>query len=308
MNGPRHSDEVDGPAEAWIRAHVEPVAAIETVHERPWAMVSRVPLVHGVAWFKECAPVQGFEAQLTASLFSRWPDRVTSVLAHDDERRWLLLADAGRPLRELGNPPEMWMSALPRYAELQRGEVAHVEEHLKAGVPDLRVSASAALYEDLLRHELPLGTEEIARLHAFAPRFEELSRALEACGVPPSVQHDDLHMNNVYERDGTLRIIDWGDSSIAHPFASLVVTFRFLEEMNGLRPGDRWFGRLRDAYLEPWGPGQRDTFDLAMRIGPFSRAFAVVRVRDQLPPTALPGFDEDFSVVLRRALAGTNTP
>jgi hypothetical protein len=100
---------VDRAAESWIRAHVEPVGVIETTHERPWATVLRVPLADGVAWFKACAPVQAFEPRLTAELFARWPDRVTEVLGHDEERGWLLLADAGTPIREFGNPPAAWL-------------------------------------------------------------------------------------------------------------------------------------------------------------------------------------------------------
>src|ERR1700716_3910214 len=62
-------------AEDWIRAHVEPVGAVETAHERPGATVLRVPLANRVVWFKACAPVQAFEPRLTAELGTRWPDR-----------------------------------------------------------------------------------------------------------------------------------------------------------------------------------------------------------------------------------------
>jgi len=74
------------------------------VLERQWATVLRVPLADGVAWFKACAPVQAFEPRLTAELHGRWSDRVADVLAFDADRGWLLLADAGTPLQELGNP------------------------------------------------------------------------------------------------------------------------------------------------------------------------------------------------------------
>jgi hypothetical protein len=117
-------------AEDWIRLHAEPVGPIEKVHQRPWATVLRVPLGDGVAWFKACALVQAFEPRLTAELFARWPDRVPQVLGCDEDRGWLLLADAGKPVAMFGNPPEAWLIALPLYAELQRGEVAHVREHL----------------------------------------------------------------------------------------------------------------------------------------------------------------------------------
>jgi len=147
------------------------------------------------------------------------------------------------PIGEFGNPPETWLVVLPLYAELQRGEVAHTHDHLEHGVPDLRVATLPARYDDLLQRELPLGREEIDRLRAFAPHFAELCDELVAHGVSGTVQHDDLHMSNVYARDEQLRVLDWGDSSISHPFASLVVTFRFLEEVTKLPPGDPWFSR-----------------------------------------------------------------
>src|SRR5919108_4993461 len=113
---------MDPAAEAWIRAHVEVAGKIETTHSRAWAIVSRVPIAGGVAWFKACAPVQAFEPRLTAQLFARWPDRVPWVLGYDEDRAWLLLADAGTPIGEFRNPAEVWLTVLPRYAELQRGE------------------------------------------------------------------------------------------------------------------------------------------------------------------------------------------
>jgi len=292
-------------AEDWIRAHVEPVGAIETAHERPWATVLRVPLADKVAWFKACAPVQAFEPRLSAELFTRWPDRVAEVLGHDEEQAWLLFADAGTPLRESGNPPEPWLVALPLYAELQRGEAAHMQDHLAHGVPDLRVATLPARYERFLQRDLPLERDEIRRLQTFAPRFAELCAQLSAHDVPETVQHDDLHMANVYAQGERLRLLDWGDASIAHPFASLVVTFRFLEEINKLPPTDPWFARLRDAYLEPWGRGLAGAFALAIRVGTFAHAFAWARQRDHLPEEARAEFDRWYPIVLRRAVAHT---
>jgi hypothetical protein len=291
--------------EAWIRGHAEPVGAIRTVHEQPWATVLRVPLADGVAWFKACAPVQAFEPHLTAELFARWPDRVAEVLGYDEECAWLLLADAGRPVGDFGNPPEAWLAALPRYAELQHGEATHTPEHLAHGVPDLRLATLPARYEELLRLELPLERDGICRLRDFAPRLGELCDELAAYGVPETIQHDDLHHANLYLGGRRLRVLDWGDASIAHPFASLVVTFRFLEERTRLAPGDPWFARLGDAYLEPWGRDLRDAFALAVRVGSFARAIAYIRQRAALRPEERPLFDTDFSTVLGRAVAQT---
>jgi hypothetical protein len=286
--------------------YAEPTGTIELVHERPWATVMRVPLHDGVAWFKACAPVQAFEPRLTAELFGRWPDRVAEVFGYDAERAWLLLADAGRPVGAFGNPPETWLAALPLYAELQRGEAVHARAHLDHGVPDLRLATLPARYEELLQLDLPLEREETSELRHFASRVAELCDELAAHGVPETIQHDDLHHANLYADGSRLRVLDWGDASISHPFASLVVTFRFLEERSGLMPGDSWFARLRDAYLEPWGPGDlRDAFALAVRVGTLARAIAYVRQRAALAPDERLGFDSDFAVVLRRAVAET---
>jgi|tagenome__1003787_1003787.scaffolds.fasta_scaffold20983942_7 hypothetical protein len=289
-------------AEQWIRSNVEPAGPIELTHARPWSQVLRVPVAGGVVWFKACGAVQAFEPHMTAELAARWPGLVTDVLAHDEERAWLLAADAGMPLGAYGNPPEPWLELLPRYAELQRGEAAHADDHLAHGVPDLRVQTFTERYDDLLGRALPLDPDEIEALRTFAPRFAGLSGELAATGIPASVQHDDLHQGNVYDQDGELRVLDWGDASVSHPFGSLVVTFRFLEEATGLEPDDPWFARLKAAYLEPWGRGLEQALDLALRVTAFAHAFAWARQRDYLPEDEGPGFDRWFAVILRRAL------
>jgi Phosphotransferase enzyme family len=290
-------------AEEWIRKHVEPIGAIETTHDRPWATVMRVPVAGGVTWFKACAPVQAFEPRLTADLYGRWPDRVTEVLAVDEGRRWMLLGDAGIAVGERGNPPEAWLEALPLYAELQKGETAYALDHIGHGVPDLRMAVLPDGYQRLLASELPLAKDDVKRLRDYAPRFSALCAALADLGIKESVQHDDLHMGNLYSDGGTLRFVDWGDSSIAHPFFSLVVTFRFLEEVNHLTPDDPWFRRLRDAYLEPWGRGLEENFEIAIRAGWFALAIARIRQRDALPAEARPNFNKEFAIILRRAVA-----
>ncbi len=292
-------------AEEWIRRYVEPVGAIETTHDRPWATVMRVPVAGRVTWFKACAAVQAFEPRLTAELYARWPDRVTEVLAVDEAQRWLLLGDAGIAVGELGNSRQAWLDALPLYAELQKGEMSHALDHIAHGVPDLRMAELPAGYERLLASELPIARDDVDRLRDYAPRFTELCGALAELGIEESVQHDDLHTKNLYSDGTKFRVVDWGDSSIAHPFFSLVETFRSLEEFDHVAPDDAWFARLREAYLEPWGSGFTEAFEIAIRVGWFAHAIAWTRQRDALMPEARPDFDRAFAIILRGAVAQT---
>ena len=288
--------------ERWIHGFVQPTAPIEVTRVRPWATVMRVPVAGEAAWFKACGPVQAFEPRLSVELFARWPDRVGEVLAYDAPRAWLLLADAGVALRELGNRPEAWRDVLPLYAELQRGEASHANDHIAHGVPSVPISTLPERYSNLLDRDLPLEPDERGRLAASLPLLEQLCTELRAAGLPLTVQHDDLNMGSVYERYRRLRVLDWGDTSISHPFFSLVVTFRFLEEHTGLKPHDPWFARLRDAYLEPWGTDLAEQFDLALRVGRFAHVIAWSRQREFLSPGERAPFDERFAHVLRHTL------
>ena len=262
-----------------------------------WATTSRIPTADGSVWLKASAATHLFEAQLVATLGRVRPDLLPRVLACDAARGWLLTADAGTSFEALGNPPELWLQLLPRYAELQR------EASVPASVPDRTLPRWPELYDDLAASELPLERPEVERLRRLAPRFAELCEELAAHGLPAAVQHDDLHHKNGFVDGDCLRIIDWGDASLSHPFVSPVVTFRFLEERNGLDPDDPWFATLRDAYLEPWGTGLVDAFELAQRLGRFAHAFGWISLRRLLPAETRAEYDSPFRIVLLRALA-----
>jgi hypothetical protein len=248
--------------------------------------------------------VQAFEPRLTAALASRWPDRVPEVLGWDAERAWLLLGDAGTPLTAFGDQLDAWFAVLPLYAELQRGEALHVAEHLAGGVPDRRPARLPGLFGELPLVELPLTEADVARLRAFSARFTELCASLDASGIPDSVQHDDLHAANVWARDGQVRILDWGDACVAHPFCTLADTFRLLEHHLALEPGDPVFERLRDAYLEPWGNAASwEVVADAVVVGTFARAIGSLLHREVMPADQRGAYDEWLASLLQRALA-----
>ena len=156
----------------------------------------------------------------------------------------------------------------------------------------------------MLAHALPLSSGELARLRAFTSRFVELCLELAARGIPETIQHDDLHGANIYRRDGRLRILDWGDSCVSHPFRTLYVTFEHLF----LPRGDPWLARLRDAYLEPWGqPAElRETFALAERLGPFGHVFKSLPLLGTIPKPEQPQYLPDLAPTLADCAAAAS--
>ena len=144
------------------------------------------------------------------------PDLLPGVLASTEDG-WLLLADAGERARE---HPIDWRTLLHEYAALQQASAAHVDALLAAGAYDNRPAAVVERAQALTRY---LPAELAAELEARLPRVAERMDRLAASRLPLTVDHGDLHDGNVFAAAGRVRIIDWGDSAVAHPFFTLSV-------------------------------------------------------------------------------------
>jgi Ser/Thr protein kinase RdoA (MazF antagonist) len=104
---------------------------------------------------------------------------------------------------------------------------------------------------------------------------------LAATGGPLSLDHNDLHPWNVLAGPGgdpgRVRFYDWGDSVVAHPFASMLVPLGYLPQRLGLGLDHPRVLRLRDAYLGGFsdlGPRAElaATLRLACHVGKIARA------------------------------------
>ncbi|NYV78254.1 aminoglycoside phosphotransferase family protein, partial [Streptomyces sp. UH6] len=72
---------------------------------------------------------------------------------------------------------------------------------------------------------------------------------------------------------GRHTFFDWGDSSVTHPFCSLLVTSRVFR----YEYGDEALPRLRDAYLDAWTAPGRTARDLRRALGHALRLAALTR-------------------------------
>ena len=207
------------------------------MHQRSWSAFARINTERGWVYFKAPAPAYHYEAPLTAALAGWAPQMSVSLLAHNLEKGWLLSAHAGETLRSRGQTTAQladWEKILPEYAQLQTTLAPRVEEMLAFGMPDRRPERLPALFDAILQDEknLRVGLEpgltaaEFQSLKNLRPKVEEWSAQLSASGIPASLAHEELHENNVlYSEEGYV-YTDWSDSSIAHPFFTMMVTLR----------------------------------------------------------------------------------
>jgi len=258
-------------------------------HLRAWSTVLRLPTSAGSVWLKAPGPGTVTEVALMPVLARRGGDRVLAPYAVDLSRGWLLLPDGGAVLAT--NTPaslEVWNEALRGYAALQLALTPYVDEMLAAGAPDHRPGRLPALLDEVIagarRHART--AEERSTLAAAGKeqaRVAELASLL-AEGTPgPSVQHDDLHRDNVFL--DRARVFDWGDAVVAHPFSSLLIALRDTAEPLGVGLDDPRVVAARDAYLEVWGGPTTENLavlEAARTVGVLSRAASWLRVLDSL--------------------------
>jgi hypothetical protein len=290
-------------ASTWLQATLDHqglqlLGEIEQPHIRPWSTVLRVPTDAGTIYFKAASPVLGHEPALTAAL-ARWrPDCMIQVLATDLERGWFLMADGGVPMRSLIHSAadlDHWQHVLPLYAQVQLELAPRQQELLALGILDRRLAHLPTLYEQLLTdtdallldHPDGLTSAQYQQLQALAPRFAAMCQTLAAYGLPETLHHDDFHDANIFVRDGIHRFSDWAESCLAHPFFTLMVTFRGIAHRQHLAAGGPELTALRDLYLTPWalyGTLQEliAAFTLAQRIAMVCRTLTWYRVVSSL--------------------------
>jgi hypothetical protein len=178
--------------------------------------VLRIPTPRGIVWFKAARPAFAHEARVLEVLQPLAPELLPEVIASTGEG-WLLLADAGERARK---HPIDWRAMLHAYAELQRASAGHVDALLAAGAYDNRPANVVDRAGALMRY---LPADLVTKLHARLPHVGERMERLAGSRLPIAIDHGDLHDGNVFAAEGRVRIIDWGDSAVAHPFFTLSV-------------------------------------------------------------------------------------
>jgi len=259
--------------------------AVEQPRVRPWATVLRAPTEDGDVWMKAAGPATAFEAGLYELLARVAPGDVLAPLAVDVPRGWMLLPDGGPPAGEDALP-----EALGQYGRLQRALAPHADELPALGVPDMRPEVMPERFEqalDAARASAPAGggdTGALADVEVLRDDVARWSERLAASPVPASLDHNDLHTQNVLGT-GPYHFYDWGDAVVAHAFAALLVPSQVLSPAA--------FAGARAAYLEAFAdlaPPERLAEDLvlACRVARVARTLtwerALRSARDQDEP------------------------
>jgi hypothetical protein len=164
-------------------------------------------------WLKQVPGFFAHEAALLGWLARLDCPRRTPVLLAAGGHGRMLLADI---------PGEDWYGAtaaqrlliVDDIAPVQAYACARLDELVALGVPDAR----AAVLAPRLRAVATPAAATVPGLGALLDSLDDRLSAIDACGVPDTLVHGDLHPGNVrVSPTGDRTIIDWGDASVGHP-------------------------------------------------------------------------------------------
>ncbi len=229
----------------------------------------------------------------------------------------MLMPDLGGEALSAANAASSLAEALRTYARMQLSWIDRGDELTALGCPDRTLDTLEAAIDPLLGaselllpdHPDGLSPSELEAVPALAARLREACAALRAHDLPPTLEHGDLHTDNVRERDGAFAVFDWSDGCLSVPFFSLVPFFEFRPSPldGGLRDA------LRDEYLEAWtayGPRERlaEAFELARFVGLFHQAVGYRRITELTEPRARWEFERGVPFFVKRLLERMTAP
>jgi hypothetical protein len=199
----------------------------------------------------------------------------------------------------------VWERLLPLYARLPRLLEPRVDALLEAGVPDEHPERYPTILTTLLDDERiwarvdaedqAATTTARSELRELLPDVGVLAHELASSGLTITLDHGDVHGGNILiDPSGSPWFYDWGDSAVAHPFATLTWTLASIGEKVHLAPGSPGMVRLRDAYIEAWTDQASraelaEIADLAVLLGWIGKGAAWERALYGLEPDAMGG-------------------
>jgi hypothetical protein len=288
------TDEFRDELRDWCERQLGPVTTMEQHKLRGWATVWRVTTADG-SWFaKQNCAGQLFEQPLMALLARLAPDRVVPVRAEGEG--FLLTPDQGPVFHETaGDDLANWVRLARDAALLQRELVPHLDEVIAVGATSLaprethdyvaaRVEQYAGLPEGDPRR---LGDDVAGLLRAHLPVVRRWAEQVAELGLPLTLNHNDLHENNVFDVDDRLLFFDFGDALVTEPLGILLVPLNILGDKLQAPADDPRLWRVADAALEVWSdlvPAARlrAALPAALQLGRLGRVESWVRCQPAL--------------------------
>lgn len=226
----------------------ELLSAVEQINSWCLSSILRATTANGDVYLKAGPDFPLFvnEPAVVTGLSLMFPQNIPTPLSVDVSRRWMLLHDFGPPLGDKSTL-ELRSALLHQFAQLQQTAAEQTAHLLEIGCLDRRLHRLQDQIDGLLADvdlAQSLTDDECRQLRGAAPQLKAMCEQLAAFDIPETLNHGDLHLDNVAYHGGNLLFFDWTDACLAHPFLDMISIFN--EKDAKLQ------AHLRDDYLDLW--------------------------------------------------------
>ncbi|MFI7599593.1 aminoglycoside phosphotransferase family protein [Actinoplanes sp. NPDC049681] len=212
------------------------------VQHRTWNLSAIWRLDGGgepVAWLKQVPAFLAHEAAVLRLVEAVAPGLVPTVLAAGDAGRTLLAHVPGED--RYGADASFCAQVARDFHPVQAHFAIRVPDLVAAGVPDRRLS-----FEPFARVAQPW-LDRVDGLEELMAELPARLAAVDACGLPGTLVHGDLHPGNVRATRTRRVIVDWGDSTVSHPAFDILRLTGGLPEADAARLVAEWAARWRET-------------------------------------------------------------
>ena len=268
----------------------------------PWSYVARFAASEGYIYLKQTPPALALEAKIIHFLREQFHAPVAEVIASHDTLHCFLMHDGGPSLRSLlkkSFDEALLQRAFDQFIVLQIRVANHIDSFTQMSVPDWRMEAFPALYQELLSHQPFLiadgvSKEDLKTLERLHPRVADLSQQLADYAIPSTLVQPDFNDNNTLVNENTqaITIIDLGEIAIAHPFFSLLNGLHQIKKHHA--PAEDVYYRIQERCLNHFlifesKENVLKAFNLACQLFPIYGAIAGYRLKIACDPSKFIG-------------------
>jgi hypothetical protein len=172
------------------------------------------------AWLKQVPPFFRHEAAVLRWLGTAVPGAAPRLAAAGDEGRILLDDAPGADGWDAG--PAEREAIVAVHHRIQVASLGAVGALAAGGVPDRRGPRLGRWVRDRLSAWRPAPGEAVPDVTALLADMDARIAAVQACGLPDTLVHGDLHAGNTRLGGGPPVVIDWGDSTVGSPVADIL--------------------------------------------------------------------------------------
>ncbi len=222
-----------GEAEHWINFQLDQLGMQITgdveQYRAGWnaSTLLRVPTSQGHVYFKASYAKPPGEVAITLALVDRWPEHTIQPLATNKAKNWMLTADFRHGAKNTV-AAEKYPDSARVLSRIQVESSEQIDEWARLGCPRFGLEYLQGSIGNLRQHKallqsgkVGLSDKELDGFTASLATDTEILQRLSEYQLPETLVHMDFRGDNLVWQDDNIRLIDWADTVIGHPFMAL---------------------------------------------------------------------------------------